>query len=51
MEIVERYAARVLAFYDGRIIADGIPQTVLADADTPLCRRRELHRRPEEIRR
>lgn len=52
MEIVERYAARVLAFYDGRIIADGIPQTVLADADV----RRyvvgsELHRRPEETRR
>lgn len=52
MEIVERYAARVLAFYDGRIIADGIPQTVLADADV----RRyvvgaELHRRPGESRR
>jgi branched-chain amino acid transport system ATP-binding protein len=47
MEIVERYASRVLAFYEGRIIADGIPQTVLADADV----RRyvvgaELHRRP-----
>jgi branched-chain amino acid transport system ATP-binding protein len=51
MEIVERYAARVLAFYDGRIIADGIPQTVLAVADV----RRyvvgtELHRRPGEAR-
>jgi branched-chain amino acid transport system ATP-binding protein len=48
MEIVERYAARVLAFYDGRIIADGSPHSVLADADV----RRyvvgtELHRRPE----
>jgi branched-chain amino acid transport system ATP-binding protein len=52
MEVVERYAARVIAFYEGRIIADGIPQTVLADADV----RRyvvgaELHRRPEEVRR
>jgi len=51
MEIVERYASRVLAFYEGRIIADGIPQAVLADADV----RRyvvgtELHRRPEEVR-
>jgi branched-chain amino acid transport system ATP-binding protein len=48
MEIVERYAARVLAFYDGRIIADGLPHSVLADPDV----RRyvvgaELHRRPE----
>jgi branched-chain amino acid transport system ATP-binding protein len=47
MELVERYAARVLAFYEGRIIADGPPQAVLADADV----RRyvvgtELHRRP-----
>jgi branched-chain amino acid transport system ATP-binding protein len=46
MEIVERYAARVLAFYEGRIIADGAPNAVLADADV----RRyvvgaELHRR------
>ena len=46
MEIVERYAARVLAFYDGRIIADGVPHTVLADRDV----RRyvvgsEMHRR------
>lgn len=47
MEIVERYAARVLAFYEGRIIADGPPRSVLNDADV----RRyvvgaELHRRP-----
>jgi branched-chain amino acid transport system ATP-binding protein len=51
MEIVERYAARVLAFYEGRIIADGIPHMVLADADV---RRHvvgaELHRRPEGVR-
>ena len=46
MEIVERYASRVLAFYEGRIIADGAPDAVLADADV---RRHvvgtELHRR------
>ena len=46
MEIVERYAGRVIAFYEGRVIADGTPGTVLADADV----RRyvvgtELHRR------
>jgi branched-chain amino acid transport system ATP-binding protein len=46
MEIVERYAPRVIAFYEGRVIADGVPATVLADADV----RRwvvgaELHRR------
>jgi branched-chain amino acid transport system ATP-binding protein len=46
MELVERYAGRVIAFYDGRIIADGAPSAVLADADV----RRyvvgsELHRR------
>ena len=46
MELVERYAGRVIAFYDGRIIADGAPPAVLADADV----RRyvvgsELHRR------
>jgi branched-chain amino acid transport system ATP-binding protein len=31
MEIVGRYAERVLAFYDGRIIADGAPGVVLKD--------------------
>lgn len=46
MEIVERYAERVIAFYDGRIIADGEPVHVFVDADV----RRyvvggELHRR------
>ena len=50
MEIVERYAARVIAFYEGRVIADGTPAEVLADADV----RRyvvgaELHRRVEGI--
>jgi branched-chain amino acid transport system ATP-binding protein len=50
MEIVERYAARVRAFYEGRIIADGAPGLVLADADV----RRyvvgaELHRRGDRM--
>jgi branched-chain amino acid transport system ATP-binding protein len=31
MEIVRRYTHRVLAFYDGRIIADGLPEAVLDD--------------------
>jgi branched-chain amino acid transport system ATP-binding protein len=29
MEIVSRYAGRVVAFYDGRVIADGAPAQVL----------------------
>jgi len=33
MEIVQRYASRVIAFYSGRVLADGAPATVLADAD------------------
>ena len=33
MDIVERFADRVAAFYSGRIIADGKPDTVLADPD------------------
>jgi branched-chain amino acid transport system ATP-binding protein len=46
MEIVERYASRVLAFYDGRVIADGPTAKVLAADDV----RRyvvgaEIHRR------
>jgi len=32
MEIINRYAKRVLAFYDGTIIADGPPDDVLRDA-------------------
>jgi branched-chain amino acid transport system ATP-binding protein len=32
MEIVRRYTQRVLAFYEGRVIADGLPEAVLADA-------------------
>ena len=31
MEIVERFAERALAFYDGTVIADGTPTTTLAD--------------------
>lgn len=33
MEVVSRCAARVLAFYDGRIIADAAPQVALNDPD------------------
>jgi branched-chain amino acid transport system ATP-binding protein len=33
MEIVGRYAERVLAFYDGRVIADGPPAVALRHAD------------------
>jgi len=33
MDIVARYAARVVAFYDGRVIADGEPARVLGAAD------------------
>jgi branched-chain amino acid transport system ATP-binding protein len=32
MEIVARFADRVLAFYDGTVIADGAPAVALADA-------------------
>jgi branched-chain amino acid transport system ATP-binding protein len=33
MDIVSRYASRVVAFYDGRIIADGPPQQVLQSGE------------------
>jgi branched-chain amino acid transport system ATP-binding protein len=33
MDVVQRYGERVLAFNDGRVIADGKPQVVLADPD------------------
>ena len=33
MDIVERYASRVIAFYSGRIIADGAPAQALATDD------------------
>jgi len=33
MEIVSRYADRVVAFYQGRILADGDPRDVLKDPE------------------
>jgi branched-chain amino acid transport system ATP-binding protein len=46
MEVVERYAPRVAAFYDGRIIADGPTADVLGNADVrQYVIGRELHRR------
>jgi branched-chain amino acid transport system ATP-binding protein len=33
MDIVSRFSERVIAFYSGRVIADGAPAHVLADAD------------------
>jgi branched-chain amino acid transport system ATP-binding protein len=33
MDIVERYTHRILAFYEGRIIADGEPAAVLKDPE------------------
>jgi branched-chain amino acid transport system ATP-binding protein len=33
MEVVSRFAQRVLAFYDGRVIADAAPEVALADPD------------------
>ena len=33
MEIVNRYADRVVAFYQGRILADGAPSDVLKDQE------------------
>jgi branched-chain amino acid transport system ATP-binding protein len=46
IEIVERYASRVLAFYDGRIIADAAPETALNDPDVrKYVVGSELHRR------
>jgi branched-chain amino acid transport system ATP-binding protein len=52
MEIVERYAARVVAFYDGRVIADGVPEKVLsADDVRQYVVGAELHRRAERAER
>lgn len=46
MEIVERYSDRVIAFYDGRVIADGAPAHVFADPDVRrFVVGAELHRR------
>ncbi|MEA2882691.1 MAG: branched-chain amino acid transport system ATP-binding protein, partial [Bradyrhizobium sp.] len=33
MDIVSRYADRVVAFYSGRILADGEPRKVLTDPE------------------
>ncbi len=33
MDIVRRYTQRILAFYDGQIIADGRPEAVLDDPE------------------
>ena len=33
MEVVSRFAQRVIAFYDGRIIADAAPEIALADPE------------------
>jgi branched-chain amino acid transport system ATP-binding protein len=33
MDIVERYARRVIGFYSGRVIADGVPAQALATDD------------------
>jgi branched-chain amino acid transport system ATP-binding protein len=33
MEVVSRYASRVIAFYSGRVLADGPPAAVLNDAE------------------
>ena len=48
MEVVSRFAGRVLAFYDGRIIADGPPGTVLNDPEVKrFVVGGELHRLDE----
>jgi branched-chain amino acid transport system ATP-binding protein len=48
MEIIERYAERVIAFYDGRILADGPVAQVLDDPEVRKCViGSELHRAKE----
>jgi branched-chain amino acid transport system ATP-binding protein len=37
MDIVSRFSERVIAFYSGRVIADGVPGHVLADRDVIRC--------------
>ena len=47
MEIVQRFADRVLAFYDGTVIADGPPDVALADAKVrEFVTGTQLHVRP-----
>ena len=46
MEVVSRFSERVLAFYDGRVIADAAPEVALADPDVQrYVVGGELHRR------
>jgi branched-chain amino acid transport system ATP-binding protein len=46
MEVVERYAPRVVAFYDGKVIADGPTAEALGNAEVrEYVVGRELHRR------
>jgi branched-chain amino acid transport system ATP-binding protein len=48
MEIVSRYASRVIAFYEGRIIADGPTEQTLASPDVKeFIIGTELHRQGE----
>jgi len=48
MEVVSRFAQRVLAFYDGRIIADASPEVALNDAEVKrFVVGGELHRMDE----
>jgi branched-chain amino acid transport system ATP-binding protein len=48
MDIVARYASRVVAFYSGRIIADGKPQQALATDDVRRYVTGELINEPAE---
>lgn len=49
MEVVSRFAQRVLAFYDGRIIADAPPESALNDPEVQrYVVGGELHRMDEE---
>jgi branched-chain amino acid transport system ATP-binding protein len=46
MEVVSRFSQRVLAFYDGRVIADAAPEVALADPDVQrFVVGGELHRK------
>lgn len=49
MEIIGRYATRVIAFYDGHIIADAPTHEALAHPDVrEYVIGAELHRQPAE---
>ena len=49
MDIVTRYTQRMLAFYEGRIIADGVPAKVLEDPEVRKYVTGEAAHRPEDI--